>query len=126
MEFSRRNFLRKFSVVPYFALALHSFLTACETSEQPITVTIGGDCEGGGTAAAVASNHGHNSPVVSSSDVTAGAQQTYAVPAGSAGHTHNFTISPAGFSSLQSNIEITVNTDVDLTGHSHAITISCV
>ncbi len=127
----RRKFLKLSATIPLLASGLHLFLTACGSGSSGYgagggtTPAVAGNCSANGTTNSVGSNHGHSAPVVPAGDVVTGAQQTYAVPAGSAGHSHNVTVTAASFTALLGNTGVAITTDADGTGHSHVITINC-
>lgn len=82
-----------------------------------------GDCLSDGGTAAISANHGHTL-AVPKEDIIAGSAKTYTT-AGTAGHSHTVSLSASDFTSLQSNQGIVVTTDVDLTGHTHSVTLTC-
>ncbi|HEY5949888.1 MAG TPA: hypothetical protein VIV40_30550 [Kofleriaceae bacterium] len=82
------------------------------------------NCAMNGTSVTIESNHGHVL-VVSSSDVTTGADKTYDIM-GTATHTHSVTVTAADFAKLQSNANASVMVTSTVGGaHTHAVTILC-
>jgi hypothetical protein len=78
-------------------------------------------CSMNGTVVAIALNHGH-ALVVSKADVIAGAQKMYSIQGGSL-HDHTVTLTAADFAMLAANTSVSVVSS--LTGHTHAITVTC-
>jgi len=128
---NRRELLTKLSLISFMAL-LTDFLSACGSSASggyttpPTSGGSGGNCNTLGASTSVgAPLHGHLSTAIPNTDILTATQQRYLVPAGSSGHTHTFTVAASNFTTLQTNTAVVLTTDADLTGHSHAITISC-
>jgi len=67
-------------------------------------------------------NHEH-SLSKSMADVNAGVEKTYNIT-GSAGHSHEVTVTAANFSTLANNQKAEVSSTKE-NGHTHSVTISC-
>lgn len=81
-------------------------------------------CTDNGTSVAIAANHGHVM-MVSAADVSAGVDKTYDIT-GSATHSHSVTVTAANFASLQSNPDGSVVVESTSGGaHTHTVTIMC-
>ena len=124
---NRRTFFSRMFWIALFAGFTEAFLAACSSK--------GADSSGSGTTAActtsgaavsIGSNHGHTAPTVPYADINTSTQMTYALGAGSAGHSHNVTVTATDFSNLKSSATpINISTDADGTGHSHTVTFTC-
>jgi len=80
------------------------------------------NCLENGARGSVSANHGH-SLTVSSADVNSGVEKTYSI-AGTAGHSHNVTVTVANFNTLKNNQQISIgSTTTD--AHTHQVTVSC-
>jgi hypothetical protein len=79
-------------------------------------------CLDNGADGAIAGNHGHVL-MVAAADVAAGLDKTYDI-AGSAGHTHDVTVTAAQFQMLAAGTAVTITTSVTA-AHMHDVTITC-
>ena len=139
---NRRELIAKIQFIPVTAVALQ-FLAACGNSGNDVQVTPvptptptpqgnpngnpAADCKtkGAGTQVSFNSGHSHTTNAIMAADINTATEKQYETIPDSSGHTHNFTVAAANFTTLQSNTAVTVSTDPDGTGHSHAITVSC-
>ena len=80
------------------------------------------DCIQNGTNSNIGGNHGHTL-TVSVADVNAGNDKTYNIE-GTAGHSHQVTVTAANFNSLANNQQVILSSTND-NGHTHSVTISC-
>jgi hypothetical protein len=113
MSMTRKEFLGTM-----FGVAGVAVLAGCGGDEE------GGDCAM--STADIAANHGHTL-TVSAADVTAGVDKTYDI-AGSAGHSHNVTITAANFATLKATANASLmvtSTSGGTTPHTHVVTITC-
>lgn len=135
MDSTRRSFLQQAFGVAVMAGGLSALTGACggstyssstpgPTPETPPQT--GGNCAANGGSVTINDNHGHTAPTVTAADVIAGAAKTYTLGAGTAGHTHTFTLAVAQFTTLQGNTSVNLATNADDTGHDHSITVACV
>ncbi len=123
---TRKAFLKQLGLVTLAAGT--ASLMAC-SDDGSANVDAGPDgpsgCTATNAAAMIATNHVHSphALVVSSADVTAGAEKTYDIM-GTATHTHAITVTAAQFVMLQGGGTIMV-TSTDGIGHTHVVTVSC-
>lgn len=129
---TRKQFLRSALGIGAAALGLQ-VLSACGGSSSPTEPDAAAgsgsgsgsnlaSCEQNGTNATIGANHGHTL-MVTSADVTAGADKTYNIR-GTADHTHTVTITAAMFQMLQQNHAITTTSSTDAL-HDHSILVAC-
>ena len=145
----RRELIAKFPLIPLGAMAFgllsscgnggdsSSYPTAGPQSTptptptpppSPVPTPSPAGCNANGASTIVGMSNGHTHPatLIPAGEITAGTQQSYLIPDGGAGHTHNFTLGSSNFSTLQTNTPVTVVTDPDGSGHSHAVMVNCI
>lgn len=122
---TRRQFLAQSFGLTVIAGSLGAWLTSCGGSELASEAVSGGDCQSNGTSVLVSSNHGHTASAIPGAHVATGAQRTYTLTAGTAGHTHTYSVSAQAFNTLKENQGVVVTTDTDNSGHTHTVTINC-
>lgn len=83
---------------------------------------LAGEMGGAGCMATIAANHGHVL-MVSSADVTAGADKTYSIKA-AATHDHMVTVTKAQFAMLKAGMTVTVTT-TSTNMHMHMVMVMC-
>ncbi len=123
----RRDFITKISTLSFFGLITNYLLSSCSpvNTIANLVPATGGNCSSTGATPSVGSNHGHSSTTIASADINTATQQTYAIGAGSAGHTHSVTVAASNFTDLKANTSVNITTSADGTGHTHLITINC-
>jgi len=86
----------------------------------------GGGTTCGASGAEIAGNHGHVL-VIPAADLDSAMPMTYGI-AGTAGHNHNVTFSPAQLQTLKTGGSVTVTSTMTTTTvtHDHVVTASCV
>jgi hypothetical protein len=82
----------------------------------------GGNLMCGSTGAAISGNHGHTL-TIDEADLNSTTDKTYSIM-GSAGHDHTVTFTSSQLGMLKSGQPVTV-TSTTTSGHSHAVTASC-
>jgi hypothetical protein len=120
----RKTFIKK-TVGALILAAPASMLLNCsnsDDSESNNNQSNEPNCIQNGTNTYISGNHGH-SLTVSVADVNAGVDKTYNI-AGSAGHSHEITVTSANFSTLSNNNQVVVSSTTE-NGHTHSVTISC-
>lgn len=129
-KLTRADFFKM--IIAFFTLAgLSRWVAACSGGSNDTDNDGGGggtipqgDCLNAGTHVNISGNHGHEL-FVSKADVSAGTEKTYDIT-GVSGHSHSVTVTAANFTSLASNMQITVtSTPADGAGHTHNVTVSC-
>lgn len=106
---------RREALLTLGALAL---IPACGSSPPAGSPDTGPD---GCRATSISDNHDH-ALVVPMADVTAGTPRTYSI-AGTAGHSHDVTLTAADFTVLAAGSVIVTSTVAE--GHQHTVTIRC-
>ena len=120
MNTTRRQVLR--SVGIFGALFATRGLIACVAPSADERVGANGDALVTCGDVVIGRNHGH-ALVVSSEDVQAGVDKTYAIKGG-ASHNHDVTVRAADFSLLGRGGSVTV-ASTTVGGHSHSVTVTC-
>lgn len=121
---NRKTFLKKTAGALILAAPAYLLLN-CSSSDDSETNNNQGNepnCIANGTNSNIEGNHGH-SLSVSVADVNAGVEKTYNIT-GSAGHSHEVTVTAANFSTLANNQQVVVSSTTE-NGHTHSVTISC-
>lgn len=120
MNASRRQFVHGVGILG--ALFLGRSLMACATNSNGEAT---GETDNALTTcgpAVIGRNHGH-ALQVSSEDVAAGVEKTYAIK-GAAGHNHDVTLTADHFAALAAGGSITLTSTTDV-GHAHSVTVTC-
>jgi len=121
----RKTFIRKTAGVLLLAVLAYALLSCSSSSDDSnsqLATIITGDCLANGTISVISNNHGHIL-TVPKADVIAADWKSYSFT-GNADHSHSVMVSSANFTTLKSNLQISVNsTSGD--GHTHNATISC-
>jgi|GEM_PF-704257 len=124
-EMNRKTFLKKTAGALILATPAYMLLNCSSSDDSNNNNSNQGnepDCIVNGTNTNIGGNHGH-SLTVSVADVEAGNEKTYNIE-GSAGHSHEVTVTAANFSTLANNQQVIVSSTND-NGHTHNVTISC-
>lgn len=101
------------------------FLLSCNVAGLADALT-SDQCLLRGALVSVGNNHGHNVSAIPWSDVETAVQKTYVIEAGSAGHSHTFTVPASLMAQMKSgDSSVVVTSDVDVSGHTHTLTVQC-